>query len=262
MSAPLPSLVGVIHLRPLPESPRYDGDLAAVAASAARDARALVIAGFDGIVVENFGDAPFVPGRVAPVTVAALTACALAVRAAAPGVALGINVLRNDAEAALAVAVAVGAEMIRVNVHTGARVTDQGLIEGHAHLTLRQRRALGAERVALLCDVDVKHSAALAPRPIGEEAYDLAARGLADAVLVTGSGTGRGASREDLAAVLAAVHVPVLVASGVTVETLADVREAHGVIVGSCLRAGGKAGGEVDGEVAKRFAEAFRRSRG
>jgi len=262
MPALLPSLVGVIHLRALPESPRYDGHLAAVIASAERDARALVAAGFDGIMVENFGDAPFVPGRVAPVTVAAMTACALAVRAAAPGLALGINVLRNDAEAALAVAVAASAEMIRVNVHTGARVTDQGLIEGRAHLTLRQRRALGAERVALFCDVDVKHSAALAPRPIGEEAHDLAGRGLADAVLVTGSGTGRGAAREDLAAVLAAVYVPVLVASGVTVETLADVQAAHGVIVGSCLRASGRAGDEVDGDVAKRFAEAFRRSRG
>jgi uncharacterized protein len=262
MTVPLPSLVGVIHLRALPESPRYDGDLAGVVASAERDARALAAAGFDGIFIENFGDAPFVPDRVAPVIVAAMTACALAVRAAAPGVALGVNVLRNDAEAALAVAVAAGAEMIRVNVHTGARVTDQGLVEGRAHVTLRQRRALGAERIALLCDVDVKHSAPLAPRPIGEEAHDLVLRGLADAVLVTGSGTGRGVDRRDLAAVRAAVQAPVLVASGVTPETLADVRDAHGVVVGSCLRASGRAGEPVDPEIAKRFAAAFRASRG
>jgi membrane complex biogenesis BtpA family protein len=261
MAAPLPALIGVIHLRPLPESPRYDGDLAAVVASAERDARALAAAGFDGIVVENFGDAPFVPGRVSPITVAAMTACALAVRAAAPGVGLGINVLRNDAEAALAVAVASAAEMIRVNVHTGTRVTDQGVIEGRADVTLRQRRALGAERVALLCDVDVKHSAPLAARPLDEEAHDLASRGLADAVLVTGSGTGRGVAVRDLEVVLAAVTVPVLVASGVTVETLAAVRAAHGVIVGSCLRASGRAGEPVDAEVARRFAEAFRASR-
>ena len=167
MRAPLPSLIGVIHLRPLPESPRYGGDLASVVSSAERDARALAEAGFDGIMVENFGDAPFVPDRVSPVTVAAMTACAVAVRAAAPKVALGVNVLRNDAEAALAVAIAARAEMIRINVHTGARVTDQGLVEGRAHVTLRQRRALGAERVLLLCDVDVKHSAPLAARPLG-----------------------------------------------------------------------------------------------
>jgi membrane complex biogenesis BtpA family protein len=261
MTAPAPCLVGVIHLLPLPDSPRYEGDLRAVVASAERDARALAAAGFDGIIVENFGDAPFIPDRVAPVTVAAMTACALAVRAAAPDVALGINVLRNDAEAALAVALAASAEMIRVNVHTGARVTDQGLIQGCAHHTLRLRRQLSAERIALLCDVDVKHSAALAARPIGEEAYDLAARGLADAVLVTGSGTGRGVARGDLEAVRAAVHVPVLVASGVTIATLPDVRPAHGVIVGSCLRASGRAGEPVDATVAARFAEAFRASR-
>lgn len=261
MSRVIPSLVGVIHLAPLPESPRYGGDLAAVVASAARDAEALAAAGFDGVMVENFGDAPFFPGAVPPITVAAMTACALAVRAAAPRLALGINVLRNDAEAALAVAVASRAAMVRVNVHTGSRVTDQGLVEGRAHHTVRLRRALGAEGVALLCDVDVKHSAPLAARPIGEEAHDLAERGLADAVLVTGSGTGRGASHGDLAAVLAAVHVPVLVASGATVETLRDLRGAHGVIVGSCLRVSGRAGDPIDAALAARFAEAFRSTR-
>src|SRR5262245_25274054 len=261
MQRNIPSLVGVIHLRPLPESPGFDGDLPGVIAEAERDARALAEAGFDGIVVENFGDAPFVPDRVSPVTVAAMTACAIAVRAAAPGLPLGINVLRNDAEAALAIAVASAAEMIRVNVHTGGGVTDQGVIEGRAHATLRLRRALGAERVALLCDVDVKHSAPLAARPIGEEAHDLVGRGLADAVLVTGSGTGRGVARADLAAVLAAVDAPVLVASGVTEGTLGDVRAAHGAIVGSCLRAGGRAGDPIDAAVARRFAEAYRTSR-
>jgi membrane complex biogenesis BtpA family protein len=183
------------------------------------------------------------------------------VRDAARDVALGINVLRNDADAALAIAVASSAAMIRINVHTGARVTDQGLVEGRAHETLRRRRALGAERCALLCDVDVKHSAPLAARPIAEEASDLVGRGLADAVLVTGSGTGRGVACADLDAVRAAVAVPVLVASGVSIDRLADLRGAHGVIVGSCLRASGRAGEPVDADAAKRFADAFRASR-
>jgi membrane complex biogenesis BtpA family protein len=259
----IPSLIGVIHLRPLPESPRFDGDFPAIIEAAARDARLLAEAGFDGIVVENFGDAPFLPGRVSPVTVAAMTAAALAVRAAAPGVALGINVLRNDADAALGVAVAAGAAFIRINVHTGARVTDQGLIEGRAHETLRRRRALGAEHVRLFCDVDVKHSAPLAARPIAEEAYDLKHRGLADAVLVTGSGTGRGVAVADLHAVIDALgpDASVLVASGATIATLRDVRRAHGVIVGSCLRRDGRAGDPVDGALARGFAEAFRASR-
>lgn len=261
MAALIPSLLGVIHLLPLPGSPRFAGDFPGVVASAARDAQALYEAGFGGIFLENFGDAPFVPDRVSPVTVAAMTACALAVRAAAPGLPLGINVLRNDAEAALAIAIAADAQMVRVNVHTGARVTDQGLIQGQAHLTLRLRRALGADKIALLCDVDVKHSAPLAARPLGEEAHDLASRGLADGVLVTGSGTGRGVDRRDLDIVLAAVEAPVLVASGVTIEALGAVAHAHGVIVGSCLRTSGRAGDPIDAECARHFADAFRRSR-
>ena len=126
--------------RRAPRSPR----------AAARDARALQAAGFDLVMIENFGDAPFFAGRVPAVTVSAMTACALAVREACPATCRsGINVLRNDAEAALSVAAVVGAQCIRVNVHTGARVTDQGVVEGRAAETLRLRRALGAEQVAI-----------------------------------------------------------------------------------------------------------------
>jgi uncharacterized protein len=254
----LPSLIGVIHLRPLPGSPRFDGDLQAIVDGAIHDALILSEAGFEGVILENFGDAPFLPGAVSPVTTAVMTSCALSVRTAAPTVSLGVNILRNDAEAALAVAIGSGADFIRINIHTGARLTDQGIIEGAAHRTLRLRRELGAERIRLLCDVEVKHSAPLAPRALGEEAEDLAARGLADAVLVTGPGTGRGVVLRDLEEVLAAVRIPVLVASGVTPDTLVEVRRAHGVIVGSFLRASGRAGDPIDRDLAMSFGEAFR----
>jgi membrane complex biogenesis BtpA family protein len=258
----LPRLLGVLHLPALPGSPRFAGDLAAIAAQAGAEAALLEAAGFDGVVVENFGDAPFFPGRVDAVTVAAMTACGLAVRAAAPRLALGVNVLRNDAESALAIAACTGATMVRVNVHSGARVTDQGVVEGRAHATLRLRRALDAGHVRLLCDVDVKHSAPLAARPIEEEAEEVAARGLADAVLVTGTGTGRGVSTADLERVARAVHVPVLVASGATVASLPDLAAAHGVIVGTALRRTGRAGDPVDAELAAGFASAFHRTFG
>lgn len=253
----IPSLIGVIHLRPLPGSPGFAGDMAAVAAACARDAHTLSDAGFEGVIVENYGDTPFEPGAVDPVTVAAMTRCALAARVAAPTVTLGINVLRNDAHAALAVAVAAGASLVRVNVHVGARLTDQGVVEGQAHKTLRLRRALDAHHIRLLCDVDVKHSAPLAARPLSEETHDLVLRGGADAVLVTGSGTGRSINLRELDEVTRAVDVPVLVASGVSEGALASIKRAHGVIVGSALRADGRAGGPVDSGAAKRFADAF-----
>lgn len=249
----------MIHLPPLPGSPRFAGDLEAILERVAGEARSLDLAGFDGVMVENFGDAPFFPGRVDAVTVAAMTACAIAVRRAATGLSLGINVLRNDGESALAIAACTGASMVRVNVHSGARVTDQGVIEGRAHAVMRLRRALGAEHVKVLCDVDVKHSAPLAPRPIEEEAEEVAGRGLADAVLVTGTGTGRGVAADDLARVTSSVHVPVLVASGSTPESLASLRAAHGVIVGTAIRSTRRAGDPVDLDTARAYAEAFRR---
>jgi uncharacterized protein len=255
-------LTGVIHLLPLPGSPRSELSAKDIARRAAADARVLVSSGFDALVVENFGDAPFLP-RVDKITVSALTVAALAVRVACEGKKLGVNVLRNDAEAALSIAVAAGADFVRVNVHTGARVTDQGLIEGRAGETLRLRRALGADHVRIWADVDVKHSAPLAPRAIEDEAKDLETRGLVDAVLVTGEGTGRAVDLAKLEAVKRAVSVPVYVASGATAESVALLsRACDGVIVGSALRSDGRAGGPIDESQAKRFAEAFHRAFG
>jgi len=255
-------LVGVIHLPALPGSPRSTLTAEACASSAAEDARVLLEAGYDAIVVENFGDTPFFAAKVPPVTVAAMTACAVAVRAVAPGVALGINVLRNDTEAALSIAVCTGASFVRINVHTGARVTDQGVVQGDAATTLRLRRALGAEKVAVWADVDVKHSAPLgAARPLVQEVEDLTKRGMAEVVLVTGEGTGKGVDLEKLAAVKRASNKPVLVASGATLTTLAALAaHSDGVVVGSALREGGVPGGSIDAALARQFAAAFKKA--
>ncbi len=253
-------LVGVIHLFALPGSPRNRRSASECAREAANDARVLADAGYDAIIVENFGDAPFFASKVPPVTVAAMTACAVAVREAAPGVELGINVLRNDAEAALSVAVCTGASFVRINVHTGARVTDQGIVQGDAAGTLRLRRSLGAENVAIWADVDVKHSTSLgAPRPLEQDVEDLTKRGLADVVLVTGDGTGKATPLEKLAAVKLAAEKPVLVASGATLATLGSLAAVcDGVVVGSALRVGNVAGDAIDERLAIEFAARFR----
>ena len=258
-------LVGVIHLPALPGSPRSSLTATECAKSAGACARALADAGYDAIIVENFGDVPFFAGRVPAVTVAAMTTCALAVRESAPDIQLGINVLRNDAESALGIALCTGAKFVRVNVLTGARVTDQGIIQGDAAALLRCRRALGAEGVAVWADVDVKHSAPLGPpRPIAQEVEDTTKRAMAEAVLVTGEGTGKGVDLDKLATVKrAAGNTPVLVASGATLTTLPLLaKHATGVIVGSALRVGGVPGGSIDATLAKSFADAYRKAFG
>lgn len=233
-------MLGMLHLPPLPGSPRFAGDMAAVLDAVLADALVLAEAGFDGIMLENFGDAPFYPARVPPVTISWMTRLASEVRRIWSGP-LGINVLRNDGLAALAIAGAVGAELIRVNVLTGARVADQGLLVAEAHELLRQRRFLGLDAVKIFADVDVKHSSPLGDRrDLADEVHDLIDRGLADSVVVSGSATGRPTDLAQIRAVkTAAGSTPVWVGSGATLETLAALcQEADGVIVGSALKAG------------------------
>lgn len=227
----------MVHLPPLAGAPRFGGSMDEVVAHAIADAEALRDGGVDAIMMENFGDAPFTRGRVEPVTVAAMTRCAAAIveRFDLP---LGINVLRNDALTALDIAHAVGASFIRVNVLTGARLTDQGIIEGDAYSLARRRRSLGAD-VAIWADVDVKHSAPLAERPLREEVEETIGRGHADVICVSGSGTGAEVDDERLASVVDASTVPVVLGSGVSVDNVGRYSRADGAIVGSSLKRAG-----------------------
>lgn len=250
-------LIGMVHLLPLPGSPGWAGDMAAVTKRARRDARILEEGGIDAILVENYGDIPF-QKTVGPETVAAITAAVLAVREATD-LPVGVNVLRNDARAAMAVAAATGARFIRVNVHTGGMYADQGWIEGKAADTLRLRARIAPD-VAILADVLVKHAVPPAGTRLESAARDAVERGLADGLIVSGAATGSPTSLDEVRAVQAAVpETPVLVGSGVTAETVrAALATADGVIVGSALEEGGMAGAPVDPERVRRLVAAAR----
>jgi membrane complex biogenesis BtpA family protein len=252
----------MLHLPPLPGAPGYADSLDAIAERVLADAAALVEGGVDGLMLENFGDTPFFPEHVPPYVVAHMTRIAQEVRHRFD-VPLGINVLRNDGCAALAVAHAVGAAFVRVNVLCGARVTDQGIVRGIAHELLRERRLLGARHVRILADVNVKHSAPLGPpRPIRDEVLDLIERGGADAVIVSGSGTGCDTDAAELKQVAAAAgRVPVLIGSGARPETVGRLlQHAAGAIVGTALKRDGVATNAVDPARVNAFVEAVRRA--
>src|ERR1700716_859937 len=134
------AVIGMVHVAALPGAPMYGGSMLAIVEAALCDARALRDGGCDAVVFENFGDRPFFKDEVPAETVAALTRVIVDV-VAEVGMPFGVNVLRNDAASAIAIAAATGAAFIRVNVHTGAMLTDQGIIEGCAAETLRKRAA-------------------------------------------------------------------------------------------------------------------------
>ena len=241
-----PLLIGVVHLGPLPGSPRWEGGLEKVLKLAVNDARAYEEGGADAVFIENFGDVPFTKGKVGPETIAAMAAAGYALRQAIR-LPIGFNVLRNDACAALALCAACGGEFIRVNVHTGAMLTDQGLIEGNAYESLRYRRQI-CPAAEIFADVHVKHAVTLGDWTIEASARDTLQRGLADALIISGTGTGMATDLRDVQHVRQACpQAKLLLGSGVTV---ANVREfvpvADGFIVGTSLKIGGKVSNAVE----------------
>ncbi len=270
------TLIGVIHLPPLPGAPLWSPPakgqpLEPVIQRAVKEARILADAGFDGIIIENLGDRPYYPAAVPPETVAALTAVALCVRKAVNReTSVGVNVLRNDAQAALGIAVAASLSFIRVNVHTGVAAADQGLIEGQAHRTLRQRHALGfARRVGILADVLVKHARTLSPDDVTVAVEDAVGRGLADAAIISGDTTSRPVDMETLEAASRAFtsagrkRMPkgarLLVGSGATADSAASLlNHCDGIIVGTALKRGGDLSRPVDRRLARGFVRAAR----
>lgn len=241
------SLVGVVHLQALPGAPDSRGDLEAVWDAALMDATALAEGGVDAIIVENFGDAPFFSTSVPPETIASMTVVVDRLAREFDGLPVGINVLRNDPGAGLGIAAATGASFLRINVHVGAMVTDQGLIEGDAAQTLRLRERL-APGLQLLCDVHVKHAQPLGGGSIETAARDTFLRGKASALVLSGSGTGEGTDPGDLIAVREAVPAaPIMIGSGLDLSNAASLRGlVDGAIVGTALKRGGEVLAPVD----------------
>lgn len=252
-------VIGVVHLAPLPTSPRWRGSLRAVIDRAEQEAAALAAGGVNGIIVENFFDAPFPKDQVDPAVVSAMT---LTVQRLQNLVTLpiGINVLRNDARSAMAIAMATEAQFIRVNVLTGAMATDQGLIEGKAHELLRYRRELGCD-VKIFADVLVKHARPLGTPNLTTAVQETIDRGLADAVILSGWATGSPTSQEDLElARAAAKDTPVFIGSGANWENIGHlIQVADGVIVASSLKRRGEIDNTIDPIRVSRFVEATRR---
>lgn len=237
---------GVVHLKPLPGSPRFHGTLENIINNAVLDATAYDRGGAHALFIENFGDAPFAKGVVGPETVASMAVVARAIREHTK-LPIGFNVLRNDARAALALCAATGGSFIRVNVHSGAMITDQGIIEGDAYHTVRYRHQI-CPHVQIFADVHVKHAEPLGDTGIGDTARETIERGLADAVIVSGIGTGFATDFGDVELVRRALpHGRILIGSGINTHNVGEyMRHADGFIVGSSLKFNGRLSAHVD----------------
>lgn len=245
-------VIACIHLQALPGAPLYSGKFDDILEKALSEVELYKSNGISALIVENFRDNPFYPGKLPAETIAAMAVLTNEIKKVFGGP-VGVNALRNDAHAALGIAVASKADFIRVNIHTGAALTDQGIIEGKAHETLRLKKSLGST-LLIFADVAVKHASPLGNRSIELEANDATNRGLADAVIVSGSATGEEANQTDVIRVKQSVNKPVIIGSGTTPDNLAMLYSlADGFIVGSYFKFDGKALNDVDPDRVKTF---------
>lgn len=244
------ALIGMVHIGALPGTPRSRRSIAELAAHAATEARLLKAAGFDAVLIENMHDAPYVLAPHSPEIVSAMTAAGVAVRAAiGDAFPLGVQILAGGEREALAVALACDAAFIRCENFVFSHVADEGLMtQAAAGPLLRYRRTIGAESVAVLCDLKKKHAAHAITMDldIAECARSAEFFG-ADGLIVTGTSTGRAADPAELAAARGATELPVLIGSGVTASSARSLSlAARGLIVGSALKRGGHWSGPID----------------
>jgi membrane complex biogenesis BtpA family protein len=262
---PPKALLGMIHVGALPGTPRARLAVSEIAKQAAAEAKLLIDAGFDGLIIENMHDAPYVRREVGPEIISAMTAVGSAVRSVVPGdTPLGVQILAGANRAALAVAQAIDAQFIRAEGFVFASIADEGLLEeADAGPLLRYRKAIGAESIRIFVDVKKKHSshAITADVDVGETTKAAEFFG-ADGVIITGIATGKAITINDLGAARVATTLPLLVGSGVTPESVKDLfAYADVLIVGSWYKRDGLWSNPSDAKRAKDLAIAVRAAR-
>jgi membrane complex biogenesis BtpA family protein len=253
------TLVGMLHLPALPGSALHRGEtLREIESRTVAEAECLAEAGFHALMLQNTGQGP--PGKDADVaTVAQLAVIGHAVRSAVR-LPLGINVLKNGVETALAVAAAVDASFIRIKVYVGAIVGSEGIVEGRAQAALDERHRLGLDDVAILADVLDRTSRPLGDAPLAELADWAVRHGHADALVITGRDIRETAAMLD--DVRNAVEVPLVVGGGATPDNVGSLlQQADSIIVGGALKDEASYDAPISLERARAFVAAARSGR-
>ena len=275
-------LIGVVHLPPLPGSPGYGRrpypypygktyTFEEIVEYAVDEARKYEEAGFDAVIIENYGDKPY-PIHPGPAETAAMSIIARTVRRST-GIPVGVSMLRNAPHTALLVAHLSGASFIRANSLCEIRASPEGLLEPEARRLALEAARLGVYEsllkgeILVLADVDVKHSKPLtpaSPRETIAECHERAGIPI-PAYIATGPRTGQPPSQEYLEELAAAAHslgAKILVGSGVTTENIPRLwQTADGFIVGTAAKLGGKTENMVSIERAQRIAQIVERYR-
>lgn len=256
-----PPIIGMVHLLALPGTPQFGNNLPAIIERAEQDTSALIDAGVDGLIIENFGDEPYLIGEPTTAQLAVMSRVATQIRQMTD-MPIGINVQFNAWQAEIALAYAVQAQFVRVEVFVDTVISAQGQVNPCSAQITRYRQALNATNVQIWADIQTKYTQNLFAQPITQSAQDAINAG-ADALIVTGSATGEETPLAMVREVKGMTDIPVLVGSGTTQDTLSEVLAvADGAIVGSALKQDGRAANPVSLVRTQAFMDAVRSIRG
>jgi uncharacterized protein len=240
-------IIGCIHVRPLPGSPSYKGNMNKVIEKAVTEAKLLTQLGVDGLIIENMHDTPYIKGKADAETVAGMSVVSFAVRNVVE-VPLGIQILSGAGIESVGVAIASGLQFIRIEGFAFAHVADEGIIDSCAARMLRKMAELKGQDISIWADIKKKHSshAITADVSIGEmaEACEFMR---ADGIVITGRSTGKETNIDDLNAVKKDTELPVIIGSGLTAENFHIYKDkADAFIVGSYFKKDGHWENEID----------------
>lgn len=256
-------IIGVIHVGALPGTPASEKSVAELAEQARAEARLYRSCGVDGVIIENMHDVPYLRGEAGPEIVAAMAVLGQTVKNES-NLPVGLQILAGANLEAMAVAHAAGLDFIRAEGYVFAHIADEGWIESSAAKLLRYRKQIGASNVRVWTDIKKKHSshAVTTDISLGETA-EAAEFMRSDAIIVTGSTTGRPPQLSDVLEVKAHCHLPVILGSGIDVHNLTDFyAAADGFIIGTYFKRDGNWANTVDERRVMSLMEAVSKLRG
>lgn len=239
-------IIGMLHLPPLPGSPRFRGSMKELIRSAQMDLKALIQGGVDAILIENFGDKPYPVGAMPLISLVAMAYIVgrLARQIRRP---FGINIQFNQFKAEAAMAAVSQADFIRVEGFVDNLLTDSGWSPACAAWVTRCRTRW-RNSFEIWADVHVKEAIVLGSRSLVEAAR-AAVSNLADVLIVSGARTGEETPLEAVRLVKEAVPCPVLIGSGLNMDNASRLLQAaDGAIVGTAIKRDGRVENPVDPE--------------
>ncbi|MEB3861148.1 MAG: BtpA/SgcQ family protein [Desulfurococcales archaeon] len=276
-------LIGVIHLPPLPGSPRYmrgpyprvygrRWGFEDILSYAVDEARKYEEAGFDAVIVENYGDQPY----GARASLGSTVSIAVIVRELrrSVGIPVGVNLLRNSGYESVYASILSGASFLRVNNLCEVRVSPEGILYPAAHeiaralMELEAYDSVEAGNLLVLADVGVKHSHPLhCNYSLEEAARECIERAgfKVGGLVVTGSRSGDEPGvevAEEAARAARDLRVPLIAGSGINHDNLPLYwKHVDGFIVGTSVKVGGVVENPVSLERARSLVELAERYR-